>query len=573
MNPVELIDWGLIGYSTLWILGLSLALAALSFADYTARQTRASLRYVLRRTPYPGVFSASGLLFALGMMGLSQVAWERLGWGVVAAGLGYETWRAVRESGAPSFDLTAWLRELTQPQWRVSAVILALAGLRGALYAFTVPPWQHPDEPTHFEHIRLIADTGRLPTPRTVSLPLRQEISASMLRHGFWRGIQQPVLDDASLSTTPNSPLGITTTGHPRLYYLLAALWLRPWLRLSVEAQLYIVRLLSVLLNLGVVTVTWLTAAALFPARRDIVLGTLGLLLFQPMYTDIMAAANNDALVNLLASAFFWQVAGIYQRGTTGPAVGMALALLVAGLLTKTTALAIVASAPVALLFYPWPCRQARSIVIGVVGVTGLILVLGFLGMSQPAAAWWQPLTTALARYVRADLPGTWQNLASPEARVQYYQTAVIVFQSFWAIFGWRHILLSAPWYQALTLVTVVAFGGLVWRGALWVRQRGWQRADGWRGRYLLFGLSALIVAWLAAIFRSQIEQGTGRTYFSHGRYVFVAILPFALLFTTGWLAGAPPRWRRLALWLYVLALVVFDAAAFWGYLVPYYHR
>ncbi|MDP2744483.1 MAG: hypothetical protein Q8P00_05395, partial [Dehalococcoidia bacterium] len=72
------------------------------------------------------------------------------------------------------------------------AVFLALALLRGVLYGVVVPPWQHPDEPTHFEHARIIAETGGLPAADYVSLPIRREIVASMVNHAFWRGIPQP---------------------------------------------------------------------------------------------------------------------------------------------------------------------------------------------------------------------------------------------------------------------------------------------------------------------------------------------------------------------------------------------
>ncbi|HEY80691.1 MAG TPA: hypothetical protein G4O05_06380, partial [Caldilineae bacterium] len=44
-----------------------------------------------------------------------------------------------------------------------AGLILLLALLNGLLYLFLVPPWQHYDEPGHFEYAWLIADRGRLP--------------------------------------------------------------------------------------------------------------------------------------------------------------------------------------------------------------------------------------------------------------------------------------------------------------------------------------------------------------------------------------------------------------------------
>src|SRR5487761_2187583 len=86
------------------------------------------------------------------------------------------------------------------------AVFIALVLVRGCVFVLSIPPWQHPDEPTHFEHVRMIAETGRLPAPSDVSLPIRRAIATSMLQHQFWRGIQAPSLDDKTLSTVGTSP-------------------------------------------------------------------------------------------------------------------------------------------------------------------------------------------------------------------------------------------------------------------------------------------------------------------------------------------------------------------------------
>ena len=566
------IDWPLVGFSALWILGLSLVVAALSFADYSANRSHASIRQVLRGSHYQTVLKLSGLLFTLGMLGVSRGGWERLAWAILAAAFGYETWQAARGHLRWTLNPIAWPGIRHRRGVQMLVTVLVTTALRGVLYAFTVPPWQHPDEPTHFEHVRLITDTGRLPTLDTVSLPLRREIAESMLRHDFWKGIPQPPLDDTSLTSVGYTPIGIYTLSQPGLYYVLAAVWLRPWLSLSVETQLLVVRLFSVVLNLGVIAFAFLTALALFPERADIVLGVLGFILFQPMYTDIMAAVANDALVNVLMSAFFWQVAVIYSRGLTWRTGGLALALLVGGVFSKTTALAVIAAVPFALALYPWPSKQERWVVTGVLILTGLALVLGILSLNQQGAAWSQPVVAVLRRYLRADIVGTWQNIISPESRARYYQTAIVVFDSFWAAFGWRHVLLSPGWYQALALATFAALAGLAWQSAHWIRRRGWLEGDHWRARYVLFGFSAVALAWLAAIVRTQVEQGGLRTYLSHGRYAFVAIAPFAMLFATGWLAGVPPQHRRSALWIYTLACIAFEAIAFWGYLVPYYY-
>jgi hypothetical protein len=86
-----------------------------------------------------------------------------------------------------------------------------------------------------------------------------------------------------------------------------------------------------------------------------------------------------------------------------------------------------------------------------------------------------------------------------------------------------------------------------------------------------VFSGAAVGLAWLAAIVRSQAYQGA-LLYLSHGRYAYIAVVPFALLLVLGLEAWVPARWRPRALWAFLAVMVGFDALAFWGYLVPFYH-
>jgi hypothetical protein len=103
------------------------------------------------------------------------------------------------------------------------------------------------------------------------------------------------------------------------------------------------------------------------------------------------------------------------------------------------------------------------------------------------------------------------------------------------------------------------------------VWRKAWRQGDTWLARYLLFSLGAVVVTWIVAITRSQVVQGLV-SYLSHGRYAFIAIVPFAILFTVGLLYGLPERWRTGGFVVYLAALMAFDTLAFWGYLTPFYY-
>jgi len=474
-------------------------------------------------------------------------------------------------------ELAAQSADAPRQQERVDlkwlGVFLALALLRGALYAIGVPPWQHPDEPTHFEHVRIIAETGVLPAADYVSLPIRREIAASMVKHAFWRGMTQPPLDDKTLSAVGYSPLGIFTLTQPKLYYILAAVWLRPWLGSSVDFQLYVVRALSVLLNLLVVASAFFTTRILFPGRVKLLIAVLALVVFQPGYTDIMSAVNNDALLNAFSAGFFLAAAWLYIRGISWRAAILAVLCLAGALLSKTTAVAVLCAVPFSVIFYPWRGKVGFRRVIGVVVLGIVALAVVGIVMSRADNPMVKEGLAFIGHYFRMDVLGTWQALTAAGQYEKYYLTAMTVFQSFWAAFGWRSVLLASEWYYLLMLATGVAVTGLLWRGTGWLRRRARSNDDERRAAYLLFATSALILASAAAIVRSQAVQGGITNYLSHGRYVFVALVPFALLFTLGWQQWLSVLLKRWWLIAYLIALVGFDAVAFWGYLVPFYYK
>ena len=44
-------------------------------------------------------------------------------------------------------------------------VIMLIGAIHGIIYMFLIPPWQHYDEPTHFEYAWLVANWRRIPLP------------------------------------------------------------------------------------------------------------------------------------------------------------------------------------------------------------------------------------------------------------------------------------------------------------------------------------------------------------------------------------------------------------------------
>ena len=77
-------DWVDVGICALWITGLSVVLAAISYAKWRSREQGESLRLVLGTCAY-GVALCVGLeLVGVGLFFSAQVMWERVLWAVIA---------------------------------------------------------------------------------------------------------------------------------------------------------------------------------------------------------------------------------------------------------------------------------------------------------------------------------------------------------------------------------------------------------------------------------------------------------------------------------------------------------
>ena len=83
-----MIDWISVGSNALWILGCSIALAALSYASWEASIYNEKFTARLKRTPILACLNLAGLLFSLGLAATSDAAIEKILWLVLAVAVG-----------------------------------------------------------------------------------------------------------------------------------------------------------------------------------------------------------------------------------------------------------------------------------------------------------------------------------------------------------------------------------------------------------------------------------------------------------------------------------------------------
>jgi hypothetical protein len=90
----EVIDiWEVIANS-LWILGLTVLLAALSWARWIAYTEQSRLRTVLKQPSIQMILDTGLFLFCAGLAATGRTWWEHVLWGVLAAAWVVQAWLA-----------------------------------------------------------------------------------------------------------------------------------------------------------------------------------------------------------------------------------------------------------------------------------------------------------------------------------------------------------------------------------------------------------------------------------------------------------------------------------------------
>jgi hypothetical protein len=263
----------------------------------------------------------------------------------------------------------AQLRRVPRAGWMCFAIAL----VNCAIWTAVVPPFQVPDEISHFAYAQYLAETGKLPPQRLNTVQYSpQEYTALDGLHFFdtigrvqMRGILSSAEDRALRAAlaqhpSPVGPGGATSiTNQPPLYYALEAV---PYL-LSPSSdilwRLELMRLLSALMAACTVLLVFLSLRELLP--RTPWAWTVGALVvaFQPTFCFIAAGVQGDNLLFLACSATFLGLLRAWRHGLTmrrGAVIGVAVA---AGVLGKLTFIAVLPGVALALLLLG--LREARA--------------------------------------------------------------------------------------------------------------------------------------------------------------------------------------------------------------------
>jgi hypothetical protein len=186
-------------------------------------------------------------------------------------------------------------------------VILGIGFINGLFYLFVLPPWQHYDEPGHFEYAWLIANRLKLPQQGDFDQNMRLAVGKSLLDSRFFQIQNYPIPN----LTDPSKPIwiGAEQLGDPPLYYMVAAVPLFILRGAPINIQLYGGRFVSFFFFLVVIVASFIFARELTPQRHPLRWALPLFLVLLPAFAEFMTAMNNFTAAIALFSV--WLVLSI----------------------------------------------------------------------------------------------------------------------------------------------------------------------------------------------------------------------------------------------------------------------
>lgn len=83
VTNLDLINWQQLLFSSIWIVGFAIILAALSYHSWEAQQQEIRFRTQLGSRPFQRLLWIGLILVTIGFAGNSTLLWERAVWGVL----------------------------------------------------------------------------------------------------------------------------------------------------------------------------------------------------------------------------------------------------------------------------------------------------------------------------------------------------------------------------------------------------------------------------------------------------------------------------------------------------------
>lgn len=448
---------------------------------------------------------------------------------------------------------------------KLLGVLLLLTAFLGTFYIVYIPPWQSPDECTHFEYVHVLSRGGDLFHPRP-DWELQKLIIRSMDRYGYWYhvGVEVPDPLPERFHRAPFAKNAFSQMHkNPPGYYLMASILLRLGNSQSLLARFYQLRILSLLFTLLTVVVAFSVAREASPGRPLFYLSVAAFTASLPQFLVIGTSVSPDPLINLIGSLIIWGVFKSLHPGSKQHLPALVILFTAIGFMVSYKFFMILPALSFSLPLAIWIRSSARGcrfrLVVILLGEMVVVVVAYHLLPASLISLYAQRLK--LLFYPLKDFltgqtvlpPGYWQ----------WFNRNL--FESTWLKFGHLRYVLPGMIYRILSVVTLICAAGTVWT---MIKVAIGKKSELLKSNYLyvavIFVLSVLGAYYCFWGIRYPVTT-------MQGRHFFIALPAGAILAVLGWGAFFPCRCRNLSYLVFATGMSVFNLLALFGYIRPVY--
>lgn len=463
--------------------------------------------------------------------------------------------------------------------FKLLTLLVCLTLVRGIIYIALFPPWMAPDEATHFEAIRLIGQEKVWPTAEVYqTTPMHPDMHLSFETFRIWQlsrmAPPQGFVTSGNPADAPymyyyplhNGGSVVIADEYPIFYHLLLAPLAAASKSMGIVGQVYLLRLVSLLLILVTVVAGWYLAQTIFPEKKIYAIALCLFIIFLPMHLHINTSVATDSLTTCLVTVYFLMLARIICRSASAWNIGGAGVFFGWALLSKASALFIIPTLVVATIVYlarqrQWKLWQLSPLLL-------IFLVAVFIGsiIFFQVADGGRGLATLSFSGEGVDL----SRLLFRESPATYLHSIRWGFLSFWGLFGWANIPISGFWTRVLWGICLLIGIGIVIffaKHVLPFNENQTRLARSQREILLILGVSILLA--LIGIYTPMIASSFHR-WAPQSRYFFPALGPVALIFFLGFQQLIPHRLYHLTLPVWLLALLTFDTLVLSYTIIPH---
>lgn len=442
-------------------------------------------------------------------------------------------------------------------------IIVSLVFIRGLIYALLIPVDRTPDEIHHF---MLVKAKQLALNHRYAEEEARTAAQILLTRENllYPESTIQRSLADFEGAHLPEPPLS------RQLYYLSTACILQILSFENIRDEIYVIRGFSIILGALVVLLSFLTARELFPNNLFIVIGVPVLIAFIPQFSAMNGSINNDKLAEFFVSLFFLLIVKIFKQGMSAVYFGGGIGMIGLALLGKRSAHIIIPLFLIFLMVYYWKPSL------------GLRMHLVFMGGALGVALGWYVLMKycyTFEKFFAEHVIWVWAyniqemffrpELISVESLKYYVKFFIVLYWSFWGVFGYMTIHLHHFWYILVAWMQCLALVGLA--GFVWQVKLKHLVVERWIIKSLYLFAVSIIFAVVVPFVRSVVMR-PGNAALSQGRYLFPVIIPISLLTILGLSVIIPSRYRPVAGIAAIIGLIVLDSICLSKYLLLNFH-